>query len=138
MDPKSVVRRFVEEFQTAGNLATAESLLASDFEDHTPFPGFRGTREGVLDLFAVMRGAFPDLRAEIHHQLAEGDLVATRKVFRGTHRGAFAGIAPTGRQVEIWVIDLVRVRDDRIAEHWNLVDQAGLMAQLQSAAAVLA
>lgn len=130
MEPKAIVRRFVEEFQTEGKVETAQALLAADFEDHTPFPGFAGNRDGVVQLFDVLRAAFPDLRAEIHHQLSEGDMVATRKVFRGTHRGPFAGIPATGKAVEIWVIDLVRVRNGQIAEHWNLVDQAGLFAQL--------
>jgi predicted ester cyclase len=48
----------------------------------------------------------------------------------GTHEGSFQGIAPTGRTVEIHVIDIVRVTDGRIVEHWNCVDRLGLLAQL--------
>lgn len=131
-EAKSTVRRFVEEFQTNNDLAVASELLADDFVDHTPFPGFEGTKQGVIDLFFVLRTAFPDLRAEILHQLAEGDMVATRKVFHGTHSAAFFGIPATGKKVTIGVIDLVRVAGGKIKEHWNLVDQAGLMSQLQS------
>jgi predicted ester cyclase len=50
--------------------------------------------------------------------------------FNGTHRGPFQGIEPTGREVEIHVIDIVRVADGRIVEHWNCVDRLGLLAQL--------
>jgi predicted ester cyclase len=57
----------------------------------------------------------------------------TRKLFRGTHQAPFQGIEPTGREVEIHVIDIVRVRNDQIVEHWNRVDRLGLLAQLGAA-----
>jgi len=64
------------------------------------------------------------------HQLADGDLVATYKTFNGTHQGEFFGVPPTGRHVSMRVMDFVRIRDGKIAEHWNVVDVAGLMQQL--------
>lgn len=127
---KTIVRRFVEEFQNGGNESAAEELLAADFVDHSPFPGVSPDREGVKRLFAALRQAFPDLRARIHDQLAEKDRVATRKTFRGTHRGEFLGIAPTGRSVSFDVIDVVRVADGRIAEQWNVIDLMGLLQQI--------
>jgi predicted ester cyclase len=74
--------------------------------------------------------AFPDFRAEIHDLLADRDLVVTRKTFHGTHDGGFMGIPPTGKQVAFDVIDIVRYENGRLAEHWNVVDQLGLMQQL--------
>lgn len=127
---KTIVRRFVEEFQNGGNESAAEELLAADFVDHSPFPGVSPDREGVKRLFAALRQAFPDLRAKIHDQLAEKDRVATRKTFRGTHRGEFLGIAPTGRSVSFDVIDVARIADGRIAEQWNVVDLMGLLQQI--------
>jgi hypothetical protein len=59
-----------------------------------------------------------------------GGKVVTRKVFHGTHLGAFQGIEATGREVEIPVIDIVRVEGGRIVEHWNCVDRLGPLAQL--------
>lgn len=127
---KRLMRRFVEEFQSGGNESVAEELLAADFVDHSPFPGVSPDREGVKRLFAALRAAFPDLRAVIHDQLAEGDRVATRKTFRGTHRGEFLGISPTGRMVTFDVVDIVRIDKGRIAEHWNVVDLMGLLQQI--------
>jgi predicted ester cyclase len=66
----------------------------------------------------------------IHDQIAEGDKVVTRKVFHGTHRGELMGIPPTGREVQIEVIDIVRVEGGQIVEHWNVVDRRGLLQQL--------
>ena len=80
--------------------------------------------------FDGFRRAFPDFRATILDQIAEGDKVVTRKVFHGTHEGELMGIPPTGREVEIQVIDIVRLADGRIVEHRNVVDRLGLLQQL--------
>lgn len=127
---KRAMRKFVEEFQSGGNESVAEELLAPDFVDHSPFPGVSPDRDGVKRLFAALHVAFPDLRAVVHDQLAEGERVATRKTFRGTHRGEFLGISPTGRVVSFDVIDFVRMDKGRIAEHWNVVDLMGLLQQI--------
>ena len=135
-DNKGLVRRFVEEAQTRGNLAAIDEYLAPDFVDHSAPPGLPSDREGVRMLFGALRAAFPDLRAEIHDQVAEDDRVVTRKTLRDTHRGDFLGITPTGRPAALAVIDILRVRDGRITEHWNVVDLAGLFAQLGAAPAL--
>jgi len=113
-----------------GDVAVGEKLLGDDFVDHTPFGTFSPDKPGVLALFTMLRGAFPDFRAEIHLMLEDGDKVVTRKTFHGTHEGDFAGIPPTGTEVAFDVIDIVRIRSGQIAEHWNIVDQLGLLQQL--------
>ena len=80
--------------------------------------------------FAMLRNAFPDMHAVIHDQIAEGDKVVTRKSLRCTHLGDFIGIAPTGKAVSIEVIDILRLVDGKIIEHWNTVDLFGLLHQL--------
>jgi predicted SnoaL-like aldol condensation-catalyzing enzyme len=126
----AVVRRFVEEYQNTGEEGVALELLAPDFVDHSPFGPFTPDRDGVLGLFRMLRGSFPDLHAVIHDQLADGDKVVTRKTFHGTHRGELMGIPPTGTEVAFDVIDIVRVRDGLMVEHWNVVDAMALMTQL--------
>ena len=129
-DIKAAQRRFVEEFQTKNDVSVAEEMLADDFVDHTPFGPIPGTKEGVIQLFAMLRQAFPDLRAEIHDLLADGDRVVTRKTFHGTHQGEFLGIPPTNKSAAWDIIDIVTYRDGKIAEHWNVVDALSLMQQL--------
>jgi predicted ester cyclase len=131
-DPISTIRSFIFDYQSTGNEDVAERLLAPDFVDHTPFPGFGPTREDVIQLFRVLRAAFPNLHAEVLEQFADGDRVVTRKNFHGTHRGPFAGHEPTGRSITIRVVDIVRIEGGTMREHWNVVDVAGLMAQLGS------
>jgi predicted ester cyclase len=78
----------------------------------------------------MIRAGVPDHDAKVEHMVAAGDMVATYKTFTGTHEGELMGIPPTGRRVTIRVMDFVRYRDGRLSEHWNIVDVAGLMAQL--------
>ena len=125
-----IVRRFVDEYQTDGDETTFAELMDPGFVDHSRPPGIAEGPEGVKQQFDLFRGAFSGFRAEILQQVAEGDLVVTRKVFRGVHDGEFLGVAPTGREVEILVIDIVRLAGGRIAEHWNVVDQFGLLRQI--------
>jgi predicted ester cyclase len=132
-DNKQVVRRFVDEYQSAGDERSFAELLHPDVVDRSRPPGVAAGAEGVRQQFDAFRAAFPDFEATIHDQIAEGDKVVTRKVFRGTHEGELMGIAPTGRAVEIEVIDIVRVQDGRIVEHWNVVDRLGLLQQLGAA-----
>ncbi|GAB2625772.1 hypothetical protein GCM10009696_34720 [Kocuria himachalensis] len=78
----------------------------------------------------MMLGAFPDLHAEILDIFGQEDRVAVRLTFRGTHRGEFQGIAPTGREVHYDSIELYRVTDGRLAEEWIASDIATLMHQI--------
>jgi predicted ester cyclase len=130
MEPTSVVLRFIDEYQTGADERAFAALLHPDVLDHSRPPGMAPGAEGVRQQFDGYRAAFSDFRAEVLDMLAEGDKVVTRKVFHGTHTGDFQGIAPTGIAVDIHVIDIVRVADGQIVEHWNCVDRLGLLAQL--------
>jgi steroid delta-isomerase-like uncharacterized protein len=127
---KAVVRRFVDAVQNKGNIDATDEFIAENATDHTPPPGVPGTREGAKQIFAMIRQGFPDHDAAIIHIVAEDDLVAVYKTFSGTHKGEFLGVPATGKRVTIRVMDFVRIRDGKIADHWNIVDVAGLMAQL--------
>lgn len=127
---QDVYCRFVDEYQSKGDQQALQELIAEDFVDHTPAPGLPGTRDGVRTLFAMLRAAIPDMRAEIQQQVAEGDMVATYKYFVGTHDGGLFGVPATGKAITIRVMDFVRVGEGAITEHWNVVDMYGLMQQL--------
>ena len=62
--------------------------------------------------------------------LADGDKVVTRKTFHGTHTGEFMGLPSTGNAISVDVIDIVRVRDGKFVEHWNVLDTLVLMRQM--------
>ena len=78
-------------------------------------------------------GAFPDLDVVVLEQIAEGDLVSTLKLFKGTHAGTFRGVPPTGRSVEFRVMEFMKIKDRKITDHWGMVDLTTLMRQLGTA-----
>jgi predicted ester cyclase len=127
---KAIVRRFVETYQSTGNEAVALEIMAENFVDHSAIPPFTPDRDGVIQLFRMMRGAFSDFRGEIHDQVAEGDKVTTRKTSYGTHTGEFFGVPPTNRPIQIGVIDILRLENGKFTDHWCQVDFAGLMSQI--------
>lgn len=130
IDNKEIVRRFVEAAQTRHDLTAIDAMMSPDFVDHSVPPGLPPDREGVKMQFKMFFSALPDLHAVIHEQIAEGDKVMTRKSLRGTHQGVLFGIPPTGKPISIEVIDILRLHDGKITDHWNMVDQLGLMRQL--------
>jgi steroid delta-isomerase-like uncharacterized protein len=127
---KAIVRQMVEQLQSGHNLDVVDELFAADFVDHSVPPGLPPDREGVKMQFAMFFNAFPDLRVVIHDQVAESDDVVTRKTFHGTHQGDLIGIPPTGQPVAFDVIDVLRLRDGKITDHWNIVDQLALLRQI--------
>ena len=127
---KAVIRRNTEEVQGGGNFEVFEELFADDFLDHTPQPGRTPNKDGARQLYKILRGAFPDFHANIHWQLAEGDRVTTYKTYHGTQRGEFLGVAPTGRKIQFETVDVMRVRDGKIVEHWGVANLLSLSLQL--------
>ena len=129
---KAVVCRFVEEVQSQHRLDLVDELFDPDYIDHAVpvgMPPARGTGY-FKQFYATMLRAFPDTHVTIHDQIAEGDKVTTRKTFRGTHQGEFMGIPPTGKEIELLVIDIFRVTKGKLAEHWGAWDRLSLLEQL--------
>ncbi len=127
---KATVRRFVDEVQSGGNIDAIDELCSPEFVNHSAPPGVPSNCEGVKLVTAMFRQAFPDSYFTVEEMVAEGDKVATRKTFHGTHQGEFMGIPPTGQQVSIGLIDIVRIADGKVVEHWSMGDTLGMMQQL--------
>ncbi|HEY0250182.1 MAG TPA: ester cyclase [Kofleriaceae bacterium] len=132
---KAVVRRFNQDVIERLDRAAFDAIMAPDFVNRTAPPGMPPGPESMWNTFAnVLHPALADLTVEIHEQVAERDLVTTRKTIRGTRHGDFLGAAPTGKLVEILVIDMVRVRGGQYAEHWGLNTLQQVVAQLKQGA----
>jgi steroid delta-isomerase-like uncharacterized protein len=128
---KEVVRRFVEEVMNGGDLDAADDLVAPGHVNHDPTaPEVPPGPEGVKELIGMYRSAFPDIRFETGEMISEGDTVAHRWTFTGTHRGALMGVEPTGRRVEVAGVEMNRVENGRISASWTVSDSLGLMGQL--------
>ena len=129
---KAVVRRNTEEVQGKGRFDIFEELFADDFVDHTPQPNMTPDKAGVRKLYGYMRDAFPDFHAKIHWQLADGDRVITYKTYYGTHEGPLLGVDPTHRKVHFETVDVMRVRNGKISDHWGVGNLFSLMQQLDA------
>ena len=125
-----LVHRMVMECQSGGELEKIDEYFSPDFVNHALFPGMTTDRDGVRMLFQLFHDVFEGFRVEIHEHLAERDKVFTYKTLHGTHRAEFLGVPATGKTVAIDVMDVLRVEDGKLVEHWNVVDVAGLMRQL--------
>jgi predicted ester cyclase len=135
-DNKRVVANFVEVCQNQHDLAAADDIFHPDFVNHyapagRPMPPTPRPAGGFQMFYGMLLRAFPDASVEINEQLAERDLVATRKTLRGTHRGEIWDLPPTGNRVELEFIDIFRVKDGKLAEHWTSMDLASLREQMR-------
>jgi steroid delta-isomerase-like uncharacterized protein len=127
---KALVRRFFEEVFNDGRPEVIDELIAADFVDHSASPGQAPGAEGTRQIYEVFRGAFPDLRVDIHDMTAEGDLVAVRTTLSGTSEGPLMGAPPTGKRVELASMVFLRIRDEQLVERWEQADMMGLLLQL--------
>lgn len=127
---EDVVRGFYEAVFNKGDQAALNDLVAADFVDHNPFPGQGPDREGLRQFVQTFRGPLPDLRVEIQDMIAQGDKIAVRWTARATHKGDFLQIPATGKQVTISGIDIMRIADGKIAEHWGHQDQLGFVREI--------
>ena len=126
---KAVVRRFYE----AGNkqnLAGIVEACAPDYVWHDAPPGISADVAGRQKLITAMWTAFPDAHWAVEDLIAEGDKVAYRFTFRGTHQGQFMGIPPTGNVVTVTAIYICRFAGGKFVEDWRAVDDLGLLQQL--------
>lgn len=124
---KALVRRFVDEFWNGGNLLAADEMMAADAVVHEPVIG---TPADLKTLVGDFRTAFPDWHSTVEEMIVEGDRVAERWTGRGTHRGEFQGILPTGKQVAVPGVVFYRIADGKIVEFRGQFDRMSLMQQL--------
>jgi predicted ester cyclase len=116
---KVIVKRFNKECIEQGILNSFEELLGPNVVNHvarTDMPN--GKESFYFFLNDVLRKGFSELNVEILDQIAEKDLVTTRKKIRGKHTGDIFGIPPSNKAIEINVIDIIRLKDGQYSEHW--------------------
>jgi len=120
---KAIVR-LLYEIVTTGDFERAEEIVDQDAPDNELLPNDPPAKliDTFKETFAEAREGFPDLNVAVEGLMAEGDRVAARVVMRGTHRGDFQGIAPTGKRVEVRAIDMFRISNGKIVEHWGHAD----------------
>jgi len=130
---KATVRRFNKEFIERGNIDVFKEIIDNSFVNHTAPAGVPKGPDGVMYFFNdFLKPAFPDLFVSINDQVPEDDKVTTYKTFIATHKGDFFGIPASGRKVLMEVIDIIRLKDGKFTDHWNVVDWQAVMQQIAS------
>lgn len=129
-ESKAVMSRFTNEFDNPGKLEVADEIIAPECPLYFGSTLMGTGPEAFKQARAMMYGAFPDLLLTIEEMIAQGDALAQRYTGRGTHKGEFTGIAPTGKWVEFEGISAVRVREGRIVEYRGMPDMLGLLQQI--------
>jgi len=129
-ESKALARRWSEEIWRKGNLDAIDEFFASDFVFNYAPPGVSHDREGYKKTVTSLCGPFDDIDTTTEDMVAEGDKVAVRWTWRGTHKGEYMGIAPTGKRVTITGISIIHIVGGKVAEEWGEMDDMGMMAQL--------
>jgi steroid delta-isomerase-like uncharacterized protein len=128
---RQLVTRYFEEVLSAGRLETIDELMRADFVFNiTTIPGGVHGIAAYKDFVRGLRTAFPDGVFSAERLIAVADKAAARWTFKGTHRGPFLGVAPTGRVVTDEGIDIFHIAGGRITDIWANEDAFGLMKQL--------
>lgn len=114
----------------SGKLYQFTDLMTADVKDHDPAPDQGSGPEGFIDFFRKFREAFPDLEIAVDQMVADDEQVAIAYTVKGTHKGDFHGLAPTGKKIKARGLQIARFEDGRIAERWGSSDELGIFKQL--------
>jgi steroid delta-isomerase-like uncharacterized protein len=127
---KAVMGRFLQFINTASE-KLAEELISPDAVFHGPGrpEPMRGPA-GYLAIIGMMRSGFPDIQWTLEEVIAEGDKVAARFTMRGTHRGAFFGVPPTGKTIAVQAMNFYRLSGGQFVEERGQPDLLGLLEQI--------
>ncbi|MFJ9565096.1 ester cyclase [Streptomyces fuscichromogenes] len=136
---KQLVTRYYEELLNEGRLDIVEDLFTAEFlAEQQPEVGELRGRAAVEQAVTAYREGFSDFHEDVVHLLAEGDLVAARFRFTGTHDGTFLKVEPTGRQVSMIGMEIFRVENGKIADVWyaeplhELFEQLGAISRVET------
>lgn len=127
---KELVLRMIRDVQEGGNFDKLNDFFSPSFVDHSAFPGFTPDRQGVRNIFQHFHDALSGLKIEVLSQVSEGDRVVTHKILSGMNNSSLFGVPASNKMIRIDVMDILRVQNGMITDHWNVVDQVGLMKQL--------
>jgi len=132
-DNKKLIRKYIKEVINTGNISEIEKFISSKYteihEGRRHPVGIEGAKEHIIGV----RQTYPDLKLTVDKQIAEGDWVATCITARGTHKGSWLGIKPTGKQVSYTGVNIEKVENGKITEHGGA---ANLLLQLLEIGAI--
>lgn len=130
MDNKMIVRRFYEEIVNTGDVSRISEVVSDDYAEVMDGKRYLVRAEGAASHVLGVRNTYPDLHLTVDRQISEGEWVATCITARGTHKGEWIGIAPTGRKVAFTGVNVDRVVDGKIVEHGGAANMLGPLLEI--------
>ena len=127
-------KKLVREFW--GSLGSGDfEKLGSLYDENVVYHGSGGEerqgRQAAVDFAKGYKDAFPDMTADVEQLVAEGDFVVSRVRVTGTNTGELMGMPATGKKVEMkWIMNMVRIQGGKVAEEWEIFDQADFAKQM--------
>ncbi len=129
VETEDLVRRFYMDALGEGDLAGLDDFVTTAYMEHDPLPGQGDGLDGLKDRLTMLReGLAPHFTIE--DVISEGDKLVVRWTNSGTHVGDFLGIPATNKRFSVAGIDIYRLVDGKLAEHWHVVDQLAMLQQL--------
>jgi steroid delta-isomerase-like uncharacterized protein len=128
---KELVRRFYKEVYGDWNMALVDEVVSPRFISHDWPKGSPTGPQGFRDFYSAIRSALPDARYEVDDLIAADDKVIVRWRLLGTHKGAFRGIAPSGRPIALKGIAIYRVEGGKLMERWVVTDLYGVLEEIR-------
>ena len=126
---KEIVHKFYEEIFQKHNLGAVDRFMWEDYIQHNP--DAEQGKVGFVKFHVGFFAAVPDFFATINQIVADGDLVFVYNTITGTHTGeGFLGYPPTGNGIRFDVVDMFRLRDRKLCEHWDVADTRALFTQV--------
>ena len=120
---REIIKRYFEEVWNQGKLDVLDEIMDAHYINHSPgMPNSEPGPQGLKPIIAGMRKAFPDLTFEIKNMVVTEDQVAVHCMMSGTHKGDLFGTPPTGKTVRINQMQIERIKDGKIVEHWRQSD----------------
>jgi steroid delta-isomerase-like uncharacterized protein len=127
-DPKALLAEFGAKIFVEKDFTALGDLMRDDYIQHNPLVG-QGS-EGFKDFFEAWFKASPDFKFELKQIVSEGDKVWVYGTYSGTHKGEWLGIPATDKAYKFDAVDIFRVEDGKLAEHWDVLDAYTLFKQL--------
>jgi predicted ester cyclase len=126
---EQLFRIFIEEGFSKGDVTVFDKYVSPDFIEHQ-YGMIPPNAEGVKKAIRYLHNTFPDFSLTVEELVIDGDKVWGRMTGRGTQKGQFGPMPPTGKKIEITVIDIMRFKDSKLVEHWGVPDRLAAMEQL--------
>lgn len=130
VENKVLFWQYLEQVWERQNLAMIDEFLAPHYKRHRSPTSAALTRDGQKQLLTQFRTAFPDIQISVEEIIAEENRIAVRSIMSGTHHGEFFGIAPTGNNIEVNLLDIFHIEDGKFVEQWGGPDMLSLFQQL--------